>query len=245
MTHQVLRVEQAENPTVLWSQAARALLKILAARQGEGAVPCIVLTGGSGGEGILAALAEHARRDTVDWTRVRFLWGDERWTPAGHDDRNDKLADDTLFARVEVDPALVHRVPAADSGLTLDEAAAAYAAVVSRIDRIDVAINGVGPDGHVASLFPGRAEIDLVEPGTPAAMPIRDSPKPPPERVTLTLPALNSADRVWLLAAGAGKREVVGRILACDQNPAKRLPAARLAGRIDTVLWGDDAALVD
>lgn len=221
----------------LCADLASELLGILRDRQAEGGVPCVVLTGGGGGAASLAALAAHAERDAVDWTRVRFLWGDERWLPAGDAERNDRLADDSLFAAVDVAPELVHRVGAADGDLTLDEAAADYAETVAGIARIDVAINGVGPDGHVASLFPGRHELELVGADAPAAVPVRDSPKPPPERVSLTLPAINRAERVWLIAAGAGKRDAVADVVA--GNPS---PAGLIAGTAETVLWTDEAA---
>lgn len=235
-----LRIERAADLEDLGVRVAAAAIEVCRARQAAGAVPCVVLTGGSGGERVLRALASHPDLGSVDWRRVRFLWGDERWAPRGHDDRNDRLADDTLFAAVETDPALVHRVPGSDSGIGLDEAAARYSEVVAGIGRIDLALNGVGPDGHVASLFPGRDDLLGAGPGTPDAIPVRDSPKPPPERVSLSLPALNRADRIWLLAAGAGKADAVARITA---RAEPLLPAARLAGIVETVLWADRAAL--
>ncbi|RGE17937.1 6-phosphogluconolactonase [Leucobacter sp. wl10] len=234
------RIERVADLDALGSAAASGLIDLCLARQEEGAVPCVVLTGGGGGERVLRGLVAHPRLGSVDWQRVRFLWGDERWVPAGHGDRNDRLADDTLFAAVRVDPALVHRAPASDCGLSLDEAASAYAELVAGIPRIDLSLNGVGPDGHIASLFPGREDLLRADPGTPDAIPVRDSPKPPPERVSLTLPALNRAEHVWLLAAGAGKAAAVAGITAPGEPP---LPAARLAGRVETVLWADEAAL--
>lgn len=232
---------------------ASELAGVLAARQAEGGIPCVVLTGGTGGAASLAALAglarsgagaEDARGEkgadaaSVDWSRVRFIWGDERWLPAGDPERNDRLADETLFAAAEVDPALVHRVAASDAGVSLDAAAADYARIVASIERIDVAINGVGPDGHIASLFPGRDELRIAGTDAPSAVAVRDSPKPPPERVSLTLPALNRADRVWLIAAGAGKRDAVRDIV--ERRPS---PAGSVHGGQETVLWTDEAAL--
>lgn len=234
------RIERAADLAGLGAAVADAMLAVCRGRQAEGGVPCVVLTGGSGGERVLRDLAAHPDLDAVDWRRVRFLWGDERWVPRGHEERNDRLADDTLFAAVEVDPDLVHRVPAGDSGLPLDAAAAAYAELVRRVERIDLALSGVGPDGHVASLFPGREDLLRAGADTPSAIPVRDSPKPPPERISLTLPALNRADRSWLIAAGAAKAEAVARISARDEP---LLPAARLAGAVETVLWADDDAL--
>ncbi len=235
-----MRISQHPTLDELAHALAGAFIEVCRQRQGDGGVPCAVLTGGSGGERVLEALSSHPDRDTVEWTRVRFIWGDERWVPSGHEDRNDLLADRTLFDAVAVDPSLVHRVAGPDSGLTLDEAAGAYAAVVHGIDRIDVALNGVGPDGHIASLFPGRDELEIVSDEALEVLPIRDSPKPPPERVTLTLPALRRAERVWLIAAGTAKAEAVGRTIA---RSAPLLPAARVFGAAETVLWADTAAL--
>ncbi|WP_336659338.1 6-phosphogluconolactonase [Leucobacter sp. USHLN153] len=242
-----MRIEERADLRELATAIAGAAISVCRERQAGGGValasdgiPCVVLTGGGGGAAVLEALAEHPDRDTVDWTRVRFIWGDERWVPAGHEDRNDLLADRSLFAVVQTDPALVHRVPASDSGLSLDEAAAEYAAVIDGIERIDLAFNGVGPDGHVASLFPGRDELAAVGADTPAALPIRNSPKPPPERVTLTMPVLCRAERAWAIAAGEGKADAVAGLLEPGETP---LPIARVRGSRETVLWADTAAL--
>ncbi|MEJ6489232.1 6-phosphogluconolactonase [Leucobacter sp. USCH14] len=235
-----MRVAEYRSLDDLAPAVASEFVSVCRERQRDGGVPCAVLTGGSGGERVLEALAAHPGRDTVDWARVRFLWGDERWAPAGHADRNDLLADRTLFRAVTVDPALVHRVAASDSGVTLDAAAAEYADVVESVGRIDLALNGVGPDGHIASLFPGREELEAVGSEAPMALAIRHSPKPPPERVTVTLPALSRAERVWLIAAGEAKAAAIGHVLA-EREPL--LPAARVSGSVETVLWADTAAL--
>lgn len=237
-----LRIERYADPGSVADALAGAAISVLRARQQEGAVPCIVLTGGSMGEASLAALGTHPERDSVDWRRVHFLWGDERWKPAGDAERNDKLADDTLFARVETDPALVHRVAPSNGPLDIDEAAAAYAEIVDGIERIDVSLCGVGPDGHVASLFPGRAELDIVGADAPSAIAVLGSPKPPPERVSLTFPALARAEHQWLLITGAGKADALAGLL----EPAEpSLPVARVGARRELVLWADDAAFGD
>ena len=235
-----MRIERRGDPTELAAAIASALIEVCRARQASGHIPCVVLTGGTGGGRALAAVAAHPERDSVDWSRVRFLWGDERWVPDGHEDRNDLLADRALLEVIPVDPELVHRVPAADSGLSLEEAAASYAAIVAGVGRIDLALNGVGEDGHVASLFPGRNELSADEADTPDALAIRDSPKPPPERVTLSLPALRRAERVWLIAAGAGKADAVRGIIARTEP---LIPACLVPGTAETVLWADTAAL--
>ena len=243
-----LTVHEVDGLASLGDACASEILSVLRSRQAEGAVPCIVLTGGRAGAAVLAALGARAQAEStsphfaagVDWRRVRFVWGDERWLPAGDSERNDLLADDTLFAVVQTDPALVHRVASSTGGQSLDEAAAEYATVVSGLTRIDVALCGVGEDAHVASLFPGRDDLLQEAAETPAAFAVRDSPKPPAERVSLSVPALRRADRVWLLACGEGKAEAVAD-LRSRREPL--VPAARVTGRRETVLWADAAAL--
>lgn len=236
----MMRLESAPDQHSLATAVASAALSVLAAVQQEGRVPVCALTGGSMGIATLAAIATHAELDTVDWSRVALIWGDERWLPAGDPERNELQADDALLRLLPLDPSLVYRVDASDAGFSLDEAADRYAATIDALPRVDLAFYGVGPDGHVASLFPGRDDLLREGPGVPSAIAVRDSPKPPPERVTLTLEAIRRADRVWLLAAGAGKAEAVAEI---RRPGAVLLPAARITGRDETVLWADEAAL--
>lgn len=233
-----MRIVRGESLGELAAEIATEIIRVFRERQAESAIPCIVLTGGTGGALVLEALGEHPDRDSVDWSRVRFVWGDERWRPAGDPERNDLLADSTLFAHVSVDPALVHRVSGSNAGLSLEDAAAAYARIIDGIHRIDIALNGVGEDGHIASLFPGRPEMHLTD--APSAFAITASPKPPPERVTLSMPTLQRAERVWLIAAGAGKADAVR---AVRQREQPLLPAATVTGTRETVLWADLAAL--
>ena len=151
----------------------------------------------------------------VAWGRVSILFGDERCVPAHHPDSNYRMASEALLDRVV--PATVYRMPAE---LGPDEAAGLYAHVVAAVAPLDVVLLGVGEDGHTASLFPGHPALKA--PGL--AVGIRDSPKPPPQRVTLTLSALQSARRVIILATGAGKADAVAK--------AKRgeVPSGMIAG---------------
>lgn len=236
----MMRLETAPDQEALAASIATAALGVLVEVQRDGRVPVFVLTGGSMGIAALAAIARDATVSAVDWSRVALVWGDERWLPAGDAERNELQADDALLRALPLDPALVHRVDASDAGFSLDAAAERYASIVDSLGRIDLALFGVGPDGHVASLFPGRDDLLLDGPGVPSALPVRDSPKPPPERVTLTLDAIRRADRVWLLAAGAGKAEAVAQIRVPGPEP---LPAARISGLVETVLWADTEAL--
>jgi 6-phosphogluconolactonase len=151
----------------------------------------------------------------IEWGRVIVLFGDERCVPPDHPDSNYRMARESLLDRVS--PATVHRMPAE---LGPDEGAGLYAYIVASVAPLDVVTLGVGEDGHTASLFPGHPALKA----TALVVGIRDSPKPPPQRVTLTLPALQSARRVIILATGAGKAEAVAR--------AKRreVPSGMIAG---------------
>jgi 6-phosphogluconolactonase len=138
----------------------------------------------------------------VEWGRVSILFGDERCVRPDHPDSNYRMARESLLDRVS--PATVYRMPAE---LGPDEGAELYARVVGMVGTLDVVMLGVGEDGHTASLFPGHPA--LAAPGL--AVGIHDSPKPPPQRVTLTLSALQAARRVIIVATGAGKADAVAR----------------------------------
>jgi len=151
----------------------------------------------------------------VEWGRVTILFGDERCVHPDHPDSNYRMARETLLDRVS--PATVHRMPAE---LGPDEGAALYARIVASVAPLDIVTLGVGEDGHTASLFPGHPQLKA----TALVVGIRDSPKPPPQRVTLTLPALQRARRVIIFATGAGKADAVAK--------AKRgeVPSGMIAG---------------
>jgi 6-phosphogluconolactonase len=151
----------------------------------------------------------------VRWGRVTVLFGDERCVPPDHPDSNYRMVRETLLSRVA--PAGVHRMAG-----ELGPAAAArdYERIVGFLVPLDVVLLGVGEDGHTASLFPGHPALKAD--GWTAY--IRNAPKPPPQRVTLTLAALQGARRVIILATGAGKADAVAR--------AKRheVPSGMIAG---------------
>lgn len=204
----------------------------------------IALTGGTLGIDSLAAIASHPDRDSVDWSRVNIWWGDERWVPRSHPDRNALQARSALLDHVAVDPARVHEFPASDDGISLDEGAERYAAELAAsaplgqsLPAFDVIFLGAGPDGHVASLFPGT---DAVRERTRTVLPVRNSPKPPPERLTLTLPVINSAARVIVMLAGADKAGALG--LALAGASIDEVPLAGVLGRRTTLFHVDSSA---
>jgi 6-phosphogluconolactonase len=207
----------------------------------------IVLTGGSVGIGILSAISVAADRDDIDWSRVHFWWGDERWVPSGHADRNEQQARDALLDGLSLPAENLHPFPASDDGVDLDAAAERYAAELaaaatgdSGLPHFDILLLGVGPDGHIASLFPDRP--DLVDaPGT--VVPVRNSPKPPPERLSLTLKAINTAERVWIALAGADKASALGLALAGAGR--YQVPVGAVEGRRKTVFFVDEQAAAE
>lgn len=153
----------------------------------------------------------------IEWGRVSVLFGDERCVPPFDPESNYAMAKEALLDRVA--PASVHRMP---GELGPDEGAAAYAKVVAAAAPLDLVLLGVGEDGHTASLFPGNAALAA----TGQAVGVRDSPKPPPERITLTLGVLRDARRVFVLATGAGKADAVARARR-GEVPSGMIPEAR------------------
>ncbi|WP_035255228.1 6-phosphogluconolactonase [Agrococcus lahaulensis] len=206
-----------------------ALIAELVERQGRAT---IALTGGSVGTELLAALADRP----IDWARVTLTWSDERFVEADSSERNAMQAREALIDRVEIPSASVLELPAAD-GRSLDEAAEAATAMLRELRPIDLTLLGMGPDAHVASLFPGLPGVHAE--GT-AVIAVRDSPKPPPERLSFTLGAINASDRVWLVVAGEDKADAVARVLGgADLAEA---PAVGVAGRLETVMHLDAEA---
>ncbi|MEV4330640.1 6-phosphogluconolactonase [Streptomyces sp. NPDC049597] len=226
--------------------AARLITRIVDAQAARGSAS-VVLTGGRNGNGLLAALSSAPARDAIDWSRLDLWWGDERFLPDGDPERNVTQARGALLDQVPVDPARVHAMPASDGpyGSDVDAAAAAYAAELAAaagpedhgpVPTFDVLMLGVGPDTHVASLFP---ELPAVRETERTVVGVHGAPKPPPTRVSLTLPAIRAAREVWLLAAGEDKAKAVQ--IALSGAGEIQAPAAGAYGRART-LWLLDAA---
>jgi 6-phosphogluconolactonase len=227
--------------------AARLVTAVVDTQAGRGTA-AVVLTGGGIGTGTLAALAESPARDAIDWRRLHLWWGDERFLPAGDPDRNETGARAALLDKVPLDPARVHAMPSTSGpdGDDVEAAARRYqselAAAVRPEDHgpvptFDVLMLGVGPDGHVASLFPERPAV--YEDERPVVA-VHGAPKPPPTRISLTFPALRAAREVWFLVAGAEKAAAVQ--LALSGAGPVQVPAAGVRGRQRTLWLLDRAA---
>lgn len=228
-------VEVFPDPEHVAGAVASRFLDRIVAAQARGEIPQVLLTGGTVARLVHREIAELATGGPVDWTRIVFWFGDERFVPADSADRNCGQARADLLDRVGA--TRVHEVAASDQGGTLEEAARSYAALIAAQapDGFDLVMLGMGPDGHVASLFPGHPE--LTAPGTAVA--VHDSPKPPPERVSLTFAALNHARAVWFLVTGAEKAAATQRAWAFDGSVAET-PARGITG--PSVTWFVDQA---
>ena len=202
-----------------------------------GPVHEIALTGGTIAVEVHRAIASQAAGSDMDWSRVQFWFGDERFVGRDSSDRNAVQAREAMLDQLA--GAIVHEIPSTDDVATAQEAADAYAATVRSegTGGFTVAMFGLGPDGHVASLFPGHASLDVTDAIAIAEL---DSPKPPSERVSLTFEALNrQTGQQWFLVSGEEKAEAVARALA-DDGTVDETPARGLTCEHQT--WYLDAA---
>jgi 6-phosphogluconolactonase len=231
------RIDVQPDAGALATAVAGELLTRLADAQAAGRDPQVVLTGGGIAEAVHRELARLSPGSEVDWSRVEVWWGDERFVPRDSEDRNARDARAALLDPVGA--TRVHEVPSSDDAADVDAAAAAYAVALSTdgAAELDVVMLGVGPDGHVASLFPGHPALDAEG----AAVGVTGSPKPPPERVTLTFASLNRARAVWFLVSGAAKADAVAAALAPDGD-VRDTPARGVTGREETLWFLDHEA---
>jgi 6-phosphogluconolactonase len=236
------------DPKLVAAVAAARLAVRLVDVQATRGHASVVLTGGGTGIAVLEQLRASPARDAVDWSRVDLYWGDERFLPPGHPDRNETQARAALLDHVPVDPKRVHAM-GADGGQFAgnpEAAAEAYAEMLAEqtspedhgpVPSFDVCLLGMGEEGHVASIFPSSPAVYETERSVVA---VHNCPKPPPTRVSLTLPTIRQSSEVWLLPTGAGKAAVVA--MALGGAGEVQLPAAGARGRLRTLWLLDRAA---
>ncbi|MBV7295413.1 6-phosphogluconolactonase [Corynebacterium sp. TAE3-ERU12] len=215
-------------------EAARArFVAQVSAAQRDGGIARVVLTGGGAGIGLLRAL--RADYGDIDFSRVLVFFGDERFVPADDAERNELQARQALLDHIDIPAQNIFPIAASDGqfGADPEAAAAAYARVLAEHapDGFDIHLLGMGPEGHINSLFPHTEHLAAT--GTVVA--VRDCPKPPPTRVSLTWPAIATAKHVWLLVAGSAKAEAAAAA-ASGANP-QQWPAAGARGSEETVLF--------
>ena len=229
----------------LLDQAATSLIDVVSSLQAtDGGVHAdgvarLVLTGGGAGIGLLERVRELEDADSrIDWSRVHVFFGDERNVPVSHEDSNEGQARDALLSHVDITQDHIHGygLDGGDMEIQARDYEETIATVAPR--GFDIHLLGMGYEGHINSLFP---HTDAVRESERLVIAVTDSPKPPAERVTLTLPAVRRAEQVWLLVAGEDKAEAAAQVVA-RANP-EEWPAAGAEGTADTVLYlADNAA---
>ena len=234
------RVEVHDTSETLATAVAGELLARLEDAQSAGHEPQIALTGGTIAEAVHSEVARLSAASEVDWSRVVVWWGDERFVAPDSPDRNAGEARAAFLSSLGVDPAKIHEMPSTADAPDVDAAAVAYSDAVRMFGsgEFDVTMLGVGPDGHIASLFPGFPQLDVDD---RIAVGVTDSPKPPPERISLTFDALNRSKSVWFLVSGDQKAPAVARALA-EGTDRHDCPAAGVTGSEETIWFLDRAA---
>lgn len=229
-------VNRFKNAESLAKAAAEEFVSKIAALTAEKPIVNVMLTGGTIGVATLAAIAERVDAHLLDWSKVHFWWGDERFVAVDSSDRNAVQARNAMLSRLPVVEANIHEFAADDGLISLDEAASLFAAELAVIKpHFDMAFVGMGPDGHICSLFP---EKELPQPGA-LVVAEHDSPKPPPQRLSFTYEAMNSVDELWFVVAGADKADAVEIVFG--DNP-ESLPAGRVRGALKTIWFVDQTA---
>lgn len=237
-------IEKYTDPATLVAAAGDRLVDAITTAIDKRGTAQIVLTGGGTGIGMLKRVGE--RGAEIDWSKVHLYWGDERFVPIDDDERNEKQAREALIDHVDIPDGNVHAMSASGGpfGDDLGAAATDYVDVLAANSQdgqatpeFDVHLLGMGPEGHINSLFP---ETPAVRETDRLVVGVEDSPKPPPRRITLTLPAIQRSREVWLVVSGAGKADAVAAAVA-GADPVD-VPAAGGVGREATVWLLDDEA---
>ncbi|WP_343600920.1 6-phosphogluconolactonase [Mycobacterium sp.] len=228
----------------LVAAAGERLIGVIGEAVGARGQALIVLTGGGNGNRLLRYLRVHAER--IDWGSVHLFWGDDRYLADGDDERNDKQARDALLDHVAIPARNVHAMPArggepgddpAAAALAYEQVLAAHAKPGDPAPDFDVHLLGMGPEGHVNSVFP---DSPAAREKTRLVVGVEDSPKPPPQRITLTLPAIRRSRDVWMMVSGAEKADAVAAALGGADPVA--VPGAGAVGRENTVWFLDTGA---
>ncbi|XP_066353704.1 LOW QUALITY PROTEIN: probable 6-phosphogluconolactonase 3, chloroplastic [Miscanthus floridulus] len=211
----------------------------------------VVLSGGSLVKA-LRKLAEPPYLEAVDWSKWHVFWVDERVVPKDHADSNYKLASDEFLSKV---PIPANQVYAINDALSSAGAAEDYetrskqlvkdgvieTSTVSGFPKFDLILMGMGPDGHIASLFPGHPVVNENQKWVTF---VKDSPKPPPERITFTFPVINSSAHIALVVTGAGKAGAVHKALSGGQKTSDLLPVEMVSLQDGELTWFTDKPAV-
>ena len=233
-----VEIRKAINAADVASKASDEIIDNLRAVIATKGVAHLALTGGTVGILTLEVLANKASNSGIDFSKVNFWWGDERFVESTSSDRNANQARAALLDSLNLDSSNVHEFPAADEGLDLNTAREVFASHLDEVfgtqtPKMDITILGMGPDGHVASLFPGHEHNDEF------VVAESNSPKPPAERLSMSMNLINSSDKVIFVVSGLDKAQAVESV---HKDPDCELPAAKVLAQKSTVWFIDEAA---
>jgi 6-phosphogluconolactonase len=193
----------------------------------------VALAGGNTPKRLYEMLAQPPYRDTVDWSKVEVFFGDERWVPPADPESNEGMARAVLLNHVRIPPDQVF--PMYRPG-TVEEGAEAYETILKEHAPLDLVFLGMGDDGHTASLFPGIPELWVKDRRVVATT----SPKGVPQRLTMTVSALQTSKLLVFLVSGENKAELLQRALADDDS--NRPPSGVVAKGAQQAFWFVDSA---
>lgn len=234
MFQRIVRVPTARDVADL---VAERLLAHVGERLQEQERVDICLTGGNTANMVYERVAELAPGADIDVSRVHLWWGDERFVSATDPDRNSLQAVERLARTIPIHSTHIHMMAAADGRKDAHESAEEYEHELSNT-RFDLVLLGIGEDGHCGSIFPGHPSFEATN---RLAIGVENSPKPPSDRITLTLNALTRTPYVWFIATGASKAHAVAGAIAGDES----LPSAHVRGERGTLWFLDDAAAAE
>ena len=217
------------------NQVANDLLEFLKEKLASQTRVDLAVTGGTVGIATLTACAD-LPFSKLDLARLHIWWGDERFVESDSDDRNAKQAQGAWISRLNIPSQNIHEFPAKSANLNLDEAASLFEGQFASAGiSFDLMLMGMGPDGHVASLFPGQESLS----GRENVIAVHNSPKPPPQRLSFTYETINKAKQIWFTVAGADKADAVSVVFG---DTPESLPAGRISGKEKTVWYIDQTA---
>ena len=226
------RIVRLDDATEVADVVARRLLERIVELQKKHGLVNICLTGGSTANQMYERFADLVPNSDVDATKLQLWWGDERFVPATDPERNSLQAVARLARTVAIKSADIHMMPAQDGRADPHQCAAEYETELGDT-TFDITLLGIGPDGHVGSIFPCHPSFDSTSRNVVG---VTDAPKPPAERISLTISAMNRSDEIWFIATGASKADAVARSLDGDRS----LPATHVEAR-EVTYWFLDA----
>jgi 6-phosphogluconolactonase len=234
---QSVEVHKAINAADVADQASHVFIDEVIELQAKQKLVHVALTGGTVGILTLKHLHKHPRLNEIDLTRLHIWFGDERYVASDSSDRNSQQAREALLSHLEIPAINIHEFPSTDSGLAVRDAAIEFErTLLEWFDdepQMDLMLLGMGPDGHVASLFPGHHYSDAL------IVSESNSPKPPSERLSMSMQMLNASKRIVFVVSGMDKAQAIEQI---HKNDECDLPASKVSAQGQTLWIIDEAA---